>query len=141
MNNGILATIDVAAGVLFDEQRRVLITQRPAGKQQAGWWEFPGGKLHSNETPLQGLERELHEELGIRVDQAASLVTYAHEYPDRKVTLHVWQVTEFSGRPAGMEGQSLQWIAVSELMDAGLLPADLPIVQILQQTVSSKSTL
>ena len=141
MNNGFLATIDVAAGVLFDEQHRVLITQRPAGKQQAGWWEFPGGKLHSNETALQGLERELHEELGIRVDQANSLVTYAHEYPDRKVTLHVWQVTEFSGRPAGMEGQSLRWTAVAELMDAGLLPADLPIVEMLQQIVSSKSTL
>ncbi|MDH3509626.1 MAG: 8-oxo-dGTP diphosphatase MutT [Gammaproteobacteria bacterium] len=135
------ASIKVAAGVLFDEQHRVLITQRVSGKHQAGWWEFPGGKLRSTETPRQALGRELREELGIRVKQARSLLTYTHDYPDRVVTLHVWQVTAFDGQPAGLEEQPLQWVAVAELMDAGLLPADLPVVAVLQQIVSSKSTL
>jgi 8-oxo-dGTP diphosphatase len=141
MIEGNLVNIDVAAGVLFDAQHRVLITQRPAGKHQAGWWEFPGGKVRSIETPRQALERELLEELGIEVRRAAVLVTYSHDYPDRTVNLHVWEVTEFSGQPTGLEGQPLQWTAVPELMDAGLLPADLPIVERLQQIVSSKSTL
>ena len=43
-----------------------LLAQRPAHKHQGGKWEFPGGKVESGETPLQGLSRELHEELGIQ---------------------------------------------------------------------------
>lgn len=140
MSKTVQAAINVAAGVLLDDQRRVLITQRPAGKHQAGWWEFPGGKIHSAETPRQALLRELHEELGIQVEQARSLLTYTHDYPDRAVTLHIWLVTEFDGQPAGLEDQPLQWIAVSELMNAGLLPADLPIIELLQQIVSLNST-
>jgi 8-oxo-dGTP diphosphatase len=141
MSKTIQIVIDVAAGVLLDDRRRVLITQRPAGKHLAGWWEFPGGKIRSAETPLQALGRELREELGITVKQARSLLTYTHDYPDRRVNLHVWQVTEFAGRPAGIEDQLLQWVAVSELMDVGLLSADLPVVDVLQQIVSSKPTL
>ena len=141
MRKTVQAAIDVAVGVLFDDRRRVLITQRPAGKDQAGWWEFPGGKIRSAETPRQALRRELHEELGIRVKNARSLLTYTHDHAGRNVTLHVWQVTEFAGRPVGIEDQLLQWVAVSDLMGAGLLLADLPIVEVLQQIVSSKSTL
>jgi 8-oxo-dGTP diphosphatase len=135
------AAIDVAAGVLLDAQSRVLVAQRPAGKQQAGWWEFPGGKIRSAESPRQALVRELHEELGIKVQQARSLLTYTHMYPERAVTLHIWQVTEFDGHPAGLEDQPLRWIPVSELIDAGLLPADLPVIEVLQQIVSLNSTL
>jgi len=141
MTKKIEAEIEVAAGVLFDEQHRVLITQRLAGKHQAGWWEFPGGKIRLAETPRQALGRELHEELGIKVKQARSLLTYTHDYPDRTVRLHIWQVTEFGGRPTGLEDQPLRWIAVAKLMNADLLPADLPVVEVLQQIVSLKSTL
>jgi len=141
MTKTVLATMDVAAGVLFDDRRRVLIAQRPAGKHQSGWWEFPGGKIRSTETPRQALGRELREELGITVKQATSLLTYTHQYPDRAVTLHIWQVTAFDGLPVGLEEQPLQWIAVPELMNAGLLPADLPVVEVLQQIVNLKSTL
>jgi 8-oxo-dGTP diphosphatase len=77
--------IAVAAGVLLDHEGRALVTRRPAGGDQAGWWEFPGGKIETGETPLQGLIRELDEELGIAVRSALTLVTYAHEYPERIV--------------------------------------------------------
>ncbi|CAN5790085.1 hypothetical protein BH11PSE1_BH11PSE1_09770 [soil metagenome] len=41
----------VAAAALIDSDGRVLIAQRPEGKQLAGLWEFPGGKLEPSETP------------------------------------------------------------------------------------------
>ena len=131
---------DVAVGVLADDVGRVLIAQRPDGSHQAGWWEFPGGKISETETPWQGLIRELEEELGIVVHSAVALLTFAHEYPDRIVNLHVWQITEYDGRPAGQEGQPLRWVPVEDLLVEELLPADEPIVAALQQMVSSKST-
>ena len=53
----------VAAAALIDADGRVLICQRPEGKQLAGLWEFPGGKVEPGETPEQCLIRELDEDL------------------------------------------------------------------------------
>jgi len=124
--------IAVAAGILTDAAGRTLLAQRPEGAHMAGWWEFPGGKLDDGETPLGGLTRELREELGVEVHSAEPLLSYRHEYPERVVHLHVWRVSEFAGEPTGLEGQALRWAAVDQLMEIGLLPADLPIVEALQ---------
>ena len=35
----------VVAVALIDADNRVLISKRPHGKQLAGLWEFPGGKI------------------------------------------------------------------------------------------------
>lgn len=122
------AAIDVAAGVLTDSTGRVLIAQRPAAKPMGGAWEFPGGKIRAAETPLQGLARELHEELGIHVRCARHLVRYTHAYPERPVRLFIWKVLGWEGEPRGAEGQPLRWCPPERLLDEGLLPADREIV-------------
>ncbi|HEY3721639.1 MAG TPA: NUDIX domain-containing protein, partial [Roseiarcus sp.] len=48
----------VVAVALVDADDRVLIAQRPEGKQFAGLWEFPGGKLEPGERPEDALIRE-----------------------------------------------------------------------------------
>ena len=53
--------LTVVAVALVDVDGRVLIAQRPPGKQLAGLWEFPGGKLEPGERPEEGLIRELRE--------------------------------------------------------------------------------
>lgn len=126
--------IDVAAAVLFDEQGRVLINERPAGKSHAGEWEFPGGKIEAGESPRQAVVRELEEELGVHVEPADArpLIGLTHDYPDKRVRLHVWQVERFSGRPTGREQQRLAWVSPADLSHWPLLPADAPIVTALQ---------
>ena len=44
---------------------KVLLTRRAAGQKLAGLWEFPGGKIHEDETPEGCLARELQEELSL----------------------------------------------------------------------------
>jgi 8-oxo-dGTP diphosphatase len=97
-----------------------------------GAWEFPGGKKGPNETRRAALERELAEELGIAVVSAEPFIEISHAYPDRRVWLDVWVVSDYRGVPAPREGQGLRWATVEELADTGLLEADRPIVAALQ---------
>lgn len=122
----------MVAAVLRDREGRVLIAERPAGKPLAGFWEFPGGKLEPGEPAFDALQRELHEELGIRVRHAYRLQRFAHRYPEREVELDVWRVTAWEGTPASQEGQHLEWVSPEAMQDWQLLPADEPIVAALK---------
>ena len=121
-------TLHVVAGVLTDAAGRVLIAQRPPGKHLAGGWEFPGGKRDEGESRESALRREFAEELGVEVRAARPLIRYAHDYPERRVELDVWWITDHAGEPHGLEGQAIDWCAPEGLMAHDLLPADKPIV-------------
>jgi 8-oxo-dGTP diphosphatase len=123
--------IEVVAGALFDERGRVLIARRPEGKELAGRWEFPGGKLIEPETPFDGLVRELREELGVIVCEAQRLLRYSHDYPERRVWLDMWVVTAWSGQAEGLDGQALRWVPVPALSAEDILEADQPIIDAL----------
>jgi 8-oxo-dGTP diphosphatase len=125
--------IHVAAGVLRDQENRILITQRPPSVPLAGAWEFPGGKIGIGESPLQGLVRELNEELNVQVLYARHLTRYSHTDHERRIYLYVWHVIDWAGQPSGAEGQVLRWLPVDQLMVEGLLPADKRIVDCLLQ--------
>jgi len=124
--------VHVVAGVLRDTAGAVLLAQRPPGKHLAGGWEFPGGKLEPGETRRDALARELHEEIGVEVEEARPLFSVTHAYPHRDILLDVWLVTRFRGVPQGLEGQALRWCPPGDLPQADLLPADRPIVTALR---------
>jgi len=124
---------DVAAGVLCDSSGRVLIAERLGGGPFHGLWEFPGGKIASDETPLEALSRELAEELGIEVTTCAPFMNLRHEYEDRVVTIEFFIVSEWNSEPVGREGQALRWVPRDRLDANELLPADVPVIEALQQ--------
>jgi len=123
--------LQVVAAVLVDRQGRVLVAQRPAGKWQAGRWEFPGGKVEPGEDEAAAVVRELHEELGVRVDAQQRLTEVCHDYPDRRVVIGLWLVLRYEGEPQGLDGQALRWVTLEELAGIDLLEADLPMLPVL----------
>lgn len=125
--------IDVAAAALLDGGGRVLIAQRPPGKSQAGRWEFPGGKFEPGESATAALVRELREEIGVEVHEPELLCTLEHDYPQRRVRLHLFAVERFTGEPASLDGQGLKWVALGALAAEDILEADRPFVAALQQ--------
>lgn len=124
--------VRVAVGILVNAAGEVLLTQRPRHVHQGGLWEFPGGKLEPGEDVPAALRRELHEELGITVQQARPLLQVRHRYPDKAVRLEVWRVERFQGEPHGREGQPLRWVAPAALSNYPLPAADVPIVHALR---------
>lgn len=101
--------LHVAVGVIRNPRGEILISRRPPDVHQGGLWEFPGGKVEPGESVIQALERELLEELGIRIASCRALLEVAHDYLDKAVLLDVWLVESFRGEPAGREGQALAW--------------------------------
>lgn len=120
--------VHVVAAVLRDARGRILLARRTAGRDLAGAWEFPGGKVEPGETALQALDRELHEELGIRVLGAEPLVAVPQAYPSKRIVLDVYSVTAFEGTPRGRERQALAWTPPEKLRDYPMPPADRPVV-------------
>ena len=117
----------VVAGVLRDSSGRVLLAQRPAGKDWAGSWEFPGGKVKLGESAAQALARELKEELGIRVQVGRGLISV----PCADILLDVHEVTSWRGRLQALEGQALAWVSPADIDVGLLLPADRPVISAL----------
>lgn len=120
----------VVACALVDADRRVLIAQRPAGKQFAGLWEFPGGKVEKDEAPEQALVRELLEELGISTQTAclAPLTFASHSYESFHLLMPVFVCRKWQGIPQAREHAALKWVRPQQLRDYPMPPADLPLI-------------
>jgi 8-oxo-dGTP diphosphatase len=126
------SVLHVAAAAIVNRQREVLLSLRPVHLHQGGLWEFPGGKLEPGESVSQALQREIAEELGIRVGAARPLIRVHHQYADRRVLLDVWRVEEFTGEVRGLEGQLVEWVPIKELGGRAFPAANRPVVQALQ---------
>ena len=119
----------VAAAALVDADGRVLIGRRPEGKQLAGLWEFPGGKVEAGETPEAALIRELDEELGIVVkrDCLAPFVFASHAYADFHLLMPLFLCRRWDGLVERREHAALAWVKPAALFDYPMPPADAPL--------------
>ena len=122
--------VTVVAVALVDSDGRVLIARRPEGKQLAGLWEFPGGKLEPGERPEEALIRELNEELGIIVKAAclAPLTFASHPYEDFHLLMPLYVCRKWEGFVQSREGQALKWAMPKALRDYPMPPADAPLI-------------
>ena len=120
----------VVACALVDADRRVLIAQRPEGKQLAGLWEFPGGKIEPEETPEAALIRELREELGIETKTAclAPLSFASHNYQSFHLLMPLFVCRKWQGDPQALEHAALKWVRPQAMRDYPMPPADEPLV-------------
>lgn len=136
-NAGAVPTVLVVAVALIDPDGRILIAQRPEGKQLAGLWEFPGGKVEVGERPEQALIRELHEELGIDVKEAclAPFVFTSHAYEKFHLLMPLYLCRRWSGTVVAKEHTALAWVKPDKLRDYPMPPADEPLVAWLRDMI------
>ena len=128
-----LKQIHVVAGVIRDPRGRILLARRMEGRDLAGLWEFPGGKVEPGESPEFALQREVQEELGIRATIGAPVICVPQQYPDKRLVLDVREVHAYHGTPKGLDGQALVWTPPHQLGSYSMPPADRPVVAALRQ--------
>ena len=127
MNTEAHRRIEVVGGIIW-RGNAFLAAQRPEGHPQAGFWEFPGGKVEPGETLEAALARELAEELSLAVRNPVFWRTVDHDYPLRSVRLHFFHITVFSGEPVANDGQAFRWVTVEEARELPFLEADRPLL-------------
>ena len=117
----------VCAAVIH-HQGKILLTKRPADKPHGGFWEFPGGKIESGESPHQSLHREIREELDIKISIEAVFKTVYHRYAWGNVLIIAYHCNWLSGEIQHLEVADHRWLTPGQLRDYKILPADLPII-------------
>ena len=117
--------IDVVAAIIVREGC-VLISKRGQERNNAGLWEFPGGRVESGEDHRQALRRELKECFNIDCEIGSYVTTSRHRYTDRVVALHAYEVDQET--PLGWfpraEHVAVAWVHQSELLEFKFAPAD-----------------
>ena len=124
----------VVAVALVDAEGRVLLARRPKGREMAGLWEVPGGKMDDGETPETALVRELKEELGIDVTESclAPFTFASHEYETFHLLMPLFVCRKWEGMVRPLEGQELTWVRPEQMADYRMPPADVPLIAMLR---------
>ena len=125
--------LPVVAVALIDAEGRVLIAQRPRGKEHEGLWEFPGGKVEPGESPEAALVRELREELGVTVaPESLDPLTFSSAgRGQRHLLLLLYRCTAWQGEPRALDAAAIHWVLPDALADYDMPPADRPFVSVL----------
>ena len=115
--------VNVAVAVIYFNNR-YLLGYRDASQHQGNRYEFVGGKIEADETPKQGLIREVQEELGIDICQnlIINMGIIRHDYPEKSVALHCFKIAlndrqfEQLQGDTGNEGQAITWVEKAALL-------------------------
>ena len=127
----------VVAAALIDAEGRVLLQRRAPGRQMAGLWEFPGGKVEPGERPEAALVRELEEELGIGTDEAALVPATFASAPlgQRHLILLLYVCRAWRGEPTPLDATAIKWLRPKEMLPLEMPPADAPLVGLLDALI------
>jgi 8-oxo-dGTP diphosphatase len=120
--------INVAAAIIR-RGTRILITRRLDNVHLGGLWEFPGGKVEPGESLEFALQREISEELGVRVRVGDKFFTVEHDYPTKSVNLHFFNCIVVDGEPRPLEVADLRWVEPRDLNQFQFPAADSELIE------------
>ena len=118
-----LREIEVGCAVIY-RQGKLLVGQRRPGDTLGGYWEFPGGKRNPAETFEACIEREVFEEMAVRVKARRFIKAVTHDFLSRRIHLHFYICDFLSGEPVLHECMDARWVALEDLKNYQFPPAD-----------------
>ena len=118
--------IYVSTVALIDWQGKVLISLRSENKILPNFWEFPGGKIKTNESPDDAIIREIKEELSLAINKKSlkpiSFNTYT--YDEFNAIIFFYICRSWNGTPLSNENKKILWIEIDKLKNYKLLPGN-----------------
>lgn len=123
--------IEVVAAIIQKDDK-IFATQRGYGEWK-DWWEFPGGKIKTGETPEEALKREIREELSTEINIDKFFCTVNYDYPKFHLTMHCYLCSLQNDAMHLNEHEAARWLTKNELDSIKWLPADIAIIKQLKQ--------
>ena len=122
-------TIPVVCAII-EQDDLILCALRSEHMSLPGKWEFPGGKLELNELPEEALNREIKEELNIKIRIVEALPVAEHAYvPEKIIQLIPYRCAILGNeKPSATEHSELRWVKKEQLLQLDWAAADVPIV-------------
>ena len=128
-------TIKVVAAVIRKGDT-VFATQRGYGDYK-DWWEFPGGKIEAGESPEEALVREIKEELNTDISVDSFITTVEYDYPEFHLHMECFWCSITQGELTLLEHEAAKWLPLDSLIQVNWLPADLKLIEMIEQINSS----
>lgn len=132
-----MKTIRVVAAIIHKDGK-IFATQRGYGAYK-DYWEFPGGKIEPGETPEAALIREIKEELNTTVSIERILTTVEYDYPEFRLSMDCYWCSILVGHLDLLEHESAKWLSKGNLRDINWLPADMLVIEQLEQIFKDES--
>lgn len=122
--------INVVAAVIVHNSK-ILCVQRGKSKYEyiSNKWEFPGGKIEHGETQVEALNREIKEELDLKIEVEQFLMTVNHSYPDFQLTMDTYICRCRDNKVILKEHVAKEWLEKEELQKLDWAAADIPIME------------
>lgn len=118
----------VTAAIVI-HNNKILLTRRPLDKPLGGQWEFPGGKLEDNESPIGALQRELREETGLEIFDCRIFEVIHHHYAWGPLLLLAYCCCCHDPHVHHYQISDHAWLEPQQLTHYDILPADHELVQ------------
>ena len=118
----------MVTAAIIEKKGKILIAKRKKGGVVGGKWEFPGGKIEWNETPREGLKRELKEELNIDAEVEKCIGHHIFFYGRDTIRSFTYAVSNFKGDMKLQEHDEIRWVSANELNKYDFIGNNKPII-------------
>jgi 8-oxo-dGTP diphosphatase len=124
----------IVVAAVIARNGRVLACQRNGAGRFPLKWEFPGGKVHANETAQEALARELKEELGVEAKIGPEIFRTRHKYDEMRepVELIFFKARVETGKIENRIFQEMKWVEPQKLSELDFLEADRELIRKLE---------
>lgn len=120
--------VHVVGAIIENENNEIFCALRSPQMSLPNLWEFPGGKIEENESPIEALKREIKEEFLCEIDVHNKVEDTTYDYGTFIVRLETYMATLMYGTPVAQEHSETKWMKKSELSSLQFAPADIPAV-------------
>lgn len=128
-----MKTLNVVAAII-KKNNKILATKRGYG-EFIDMWEFPGGKIESDETKEEALVREIKEELDCTIKPTKFALDLEYQYPTFYLKMSCYEAIIDEGTPKLLEHNDAKWISRQELDSLNWIPADVQIIDYLKENM------
>lgn len=128
---------NVVAAIIKDDNK-VFATERGYGDYK-GWWEFPGGKIETGESPEEALVREIKEELDSEINVDEYIDTIEYDYPEFHLSMRCYWCTLLSGDLTLKEAEDARWLDAETIDSVKWLPADMELIETIKKRLTDKT--